>query len=333
MDTAGAVWVYTRTGDGWNRARAVLAAPPNGERLGHEIDSDGERIVAAGLSGEYVEVLTPDGPGWERDIFHIGGPAVFWGHGDVAVDGDIVVAGFAQDEVAHVLRWTGTRWERDLLNGGASTHFFGDTVQVEGNRIVVGASGHTPGPGGPSSIHVFERLDGTWESTTVTAAEREGFATNISLSGNTIVAGRWSGWEEGVWYIMPKVFHRHNGSWHGRDLDFPEPVNDDTWSPIPVVFHGDRGHGPSSLQSRRNGSPLLLRTAPALVAARTASAAEAHRNPLSLSRPVGGTARRRSIGHANPASLAGPDGRPLVTRAGAQKASVPVRYRRPPSIA
>ena len=258
MDTAGAVWVYTRNGEGWNRARAVLAAPPNGERLGHELDSDGERIVAAGLSGEYVEVLTPDGPGWDRDIFHIGGPAVFWGHGDVAVDGDIVVAGFAQDEVAHVLRWTGTRWERDLLNGGASTHFFGDTVQVEGNRIVVGASGHTPGPGGPSSIHLFERFDGTWEGTTVAAAEREGFATNISLSGNTIVAGIWD-WDsrvgEGDWYRTPKVFHYRNGSWHDRPLDFPESVEDDVWSPIPVAYSGDRAA--TLLHFRADGADRL----------------------------------------------------------------------------
>lgn len=36
-------------------------------------------------------------------------------------------------------------------------------------------------------------------------------------------------------------------------------------------------------------------------------------------RPVGGTARRRWTEHANPASLAGPNGRPLEMRAGTKK--------------
>jgi hypothetical protein len=87
------------------------------------------------------------------------------------LDGDVAVIGqygpFAQAGVAHVFRRSGTNWSIDgtlAAPDGGPNEYFGYSVSVSGDRIAVGALGHsTSGLYSAGAAYVYRYQSGAWQ--------------------------------------------------------------------------------------------------------------------------------------------------------------------------
>jgi len=113
----------------------------------------------------------------------------------MAIDGDDLVVGapfHGQKGAAYVFHWNGSAWAQVaklLASDPAVDSGFGVCVDIEGDRIVVGADGAViNGLSSAGAVYVFERTSGTWNQThKVTAPDPSSgglFGRRIALDGN-----------------------------------------------------------------------------------------------------------------------------------------------------
>ncbi len=169
----GAVYVFTRTGTTW--AQQQKFAPSDSavnDAFGFTVALSGDTAVVASLGRNQAQgavyVFTRAGTTWTEQQKLLP-PDVVSGNSfgvSLAIDGDTAVAGaFAQNSnrgAAYVFTRTGTTWtQRQKLTVAhpAAGDFFGDSVAVDGDAALVGATdaGVTFGnPTGPGSAYVFD---------------------------------------------------------------------------------------------------------------------------------------------------------------------------------
>jgi FG-GAP repeat len=122
----------------------------------------------------------------------------------VAISGDTVVVGATGNDdagtdsgSAYVFTRSGTTWteEQKLTAGDAATRdFFGRSVAVNGDTVVVGATGDDDGGQSSGSAYVFTRSGTTWTQQTKLTAELDAgggdqFGNSAAIDGNTVVVG------------------------------------------------------------------------------------------------------------------------------------------------
>ncbi len=137
-------------------------SPQAGELFGSALSLDGETLVVGS-------------PGYDRP----GGTGVVKNTGR-----------------ATVYSRTPTGWvEQSVLEPPALPEFawFGTDLDLEGDRLVVGASGDDGGAPGSGAVRVFERSGGSWGSETLLidsqGAPGDSFGSRVAISGDTIVVG------------------------------------------------------------------------------------------------------------------------------------------------
>ena len=145
----------------------------------------------------------------------------------VAVDGDTVVVGANQDNdvrgAAYVFTkpgtgWTATTTQTAMLTaeGAGPGDEFGSSVAIDGDVIVVGASGDDGTDWG--SAFVFEKPEGGWASTSAAAKltsatrrDNDNFGRSVAIDGGTIVVGA-SG-DDGTYMGSAFVFVEPTEGW------------------------------------------------------------------------------------------------------------------------
>ncbi len=152
----GAAYVYRFNGAEWiQEVRFNLPDPTTFDRFGAAVALDGDRIVVGARGEDHT-------PGDRGDVFNSGAAVVF--------------------------RWTGREWveEQKLTPEDPFTgQEFGRSVDIEGDTIVVGASGD----GG--ALHVYRLQEQTWELEavlTVAPGTDIQLGMNVNLEGDTIVS-------------------------------------------------------------------------------------------------------------------------------------------------
>ncbi len=162
----GSVYVYKRQGGSWGLAKTLIAQDgKSGDRFGSAVAIDGETIVVGAESYTY---------------------------GNQVSQGAVYVFK-AQDN------WLGTsNWEQDaklIAKDGEGGDHFGSSVDINGNKIVIGAyldnidsNGYLQG-----STYIFEEILGVWEQLDKLTAEDgtrgDNFGNSVSISSEAIVIG------------------------------------------------------------------------------------------------------------------------------------------------
>ena len=194
----------------------------------HEDTSNGDTIVVgapdhSGNKGA-VYVFTEPSGGWANDEDEDGngeddhttetakflasdGTANDEFGNSVAVDGNTIVVGAHNNNAAYIFTKPATGWANDSgedhttetlkLSRSGSSDDFGKSVAIDGDNIVVGASGVDSGTG---SAFVFIEPDTGWanspgtEVAELTAYDRSGgdrFGRSVAIDGKTIVVGAY----------------------------------------------------------------------------------------------------------------------------------------------
>ncbi len=185
-----------------------------GDRFGYSVAISGDTMIV----GSYLEspggisaagsayILTRSGTTWTQQVKLVASDAQaddFFGIA-VAISGNTAVVGaYGEDTggsfagAAYVFTRSGTTWTQQaklLASDRAASDQFGGSVAIDGNTIVVGATGDTSGEG---AAYIFTRSGTTWtqqvkkQSSTVASGAQDGFGRGTGVSGSTVVVGAY----------------------------------------------------------------------------------------------------------------------------------------------
>ena len=201
--STGAAYVFQYDGTEWVEvARLTADVPAMGDLFGSSVAVNGKTIVVgspySGNKGA-AYVFKYEGTEWVQAAMLTADPAYAGANFGVAVSmsGDTIVIGApysGSSGAAYVFKFDGTKWVQvkrltatDVADYGA----FGDSVSVDGNRVLVGAPGDDEYAG---SAYVFT-YDGTdWVQAPKLTAEGDAatyelFGDSVSIRGDTVAVG------------------------------------------------------------------------------------------------------------------------------------------------
>ncbi len=155
----------------------------------------------------------------------------------VAVDGDTMVVGAyneaSQRGRARVYVRTGTTWSQQAVLVASDSQLgdlFGWSVAVDGDTVVVGASGSAPGD--PGAAYVFTRTGTAWSQQAVLAPadgqDADEFGGSVAVSGDSALVGASANDAPTSNSGAAYVFARSGGSWSQQaKLTAPDGAADD----------------------------------------------------------------------------------------------------------
>jgi hypothetical protein len=213
---------------------ACFAATPAGTKLVGTGSAAGDLFGSAvAISGNTAVVLSPfDNSGesfvyvfenqageWnERARFNPGGYIYAYDFpvaisGDRIAVGSVVAVGFNLRGSASVYVRDGTNWVRETKLDGGFNDDFGSNVALDGDTLVVGATGDDTAGNNAGALLIYTRSGTNWDFqqklTASDAATFAGMGSHPGISGNTVVTGAPHATTDGNSY----VFVRSNSVW------------------------------------------------------------------------------------------------------------------------
>ena len=241
-ESTGSAYVFTKPANGWTNATETAKLTANdgagGDAFGYSVAVDGNTVVVgAAFDGDYqgsAYVFTKPANGWTNATetaqltANDGSDYDIFG-GSVAVDGDTVVIGAWQDEyygansglgpayvfIKPATGWTSTSTAAKLTaNDGAAADHFGVSVALDGDTVVVGATGDDDRGSNSGSAYVFVKPATGWTSTStatkLTAFDgefKDYFGESVSVDGDTVMVGAWGDDDNGSKSGSVYVYH------------------------------------------------------------------------------------------------------------------------------
>jgi hypothetical protein len=201
--STGAAYVFQYDGTEWVEvARLTADVPAMGDLFGSSVAVNGKTIVVgspySGNKGA-AYVFKYEGTEWVQAAMLTADPAYAGANFGAAVSmsGDTIVIGApysGSSGAVYVFKYDGAGWvqvKRLIATDIADYGAFGDSVSIDGDRILVGAPGDAEHAG---SAYVFTYNGTDWVQTPKLtaegdAAEYELFGESVSISGDTVAVG------------------------------------------------------------------------------------------------------------------------------------------------
>lgn len=194
----------------------------------HVLGMTEDRVLMAGTSGgeAQVYVLTPIGDAWVPDIISLGSVNRWetWSgtiSGSTFAVADTGIHSADGRGTVHIYDFDGTAWTRtatirDPWVPGDWGGNWGSSLDLDGDILVVGADGVTPGSGTPGAVHAYRRTADGWGAELV-GEGGAGFGYDARIDGTTIVAGASPGDPLVTFWIFVVV----DGGWLGTPIRVP----------------------------------------------------------------------------------------------------------------
>ena len=117
---------------------------------------------------------------------------------------------------------------------GATDDTFGNSVSIDGDTAVIGASSDDDNGSSSGSVYVYVRSNGVWSEqqklTASDAAQYDGFGISVSIDGDTAVIGANADDDNGSNSGSAYVYVRSNGVWSEQQkLTASDGATDDTF--------------------------------------------------------------------------------------------------------
>ncbi|QDU65313.1 hypothetical protein [Engelhardtia mirabilis] len=229
-----------------------------GENFGRRVGLSGTTAIGASFNGAWIIDRTASGKWKVGDLLtpldpH--SPSCFGA--SVAIDGDRAVVsdycesltGFQSGSVYVFERGPGGSWSQTaklFVPGAASQPAFGWDLDLEGNRLAVGApNGQSPFSSALSGVvHVFELLpDGNWVLDATIAPQTHwdnmDFGESVALSGDRLLVGAPSFINHDHDAHL-EIFDRNAaGQWVAKAVLTPPGVQEYDWTGRAVALEGD----------------------------------------------------------------------------------------------
>jgi hypothetical protein len=211
--SGGSMYVFTRSGTVWNEEQRLVAADTApADALGTSVSVDGDTAIAGaptdnvfGFDSGSVYVFDRVGTTWTQTTKLTpsdSNPEDHFGT-SAALSGDSIVAGSPFDDddgaisgSAYVFTRSGTVWSQEAkLTAGdaAAGDEFGQSVQIDGDTVAVGAPEEDEVANNAGAAYVFQRVGTCWgEMVKLTASDGTtvaDFGRTVDVAGDTTVVG------------------------------------------------------------------------------------------------------------------------------------------------
>lgn len=192
----------------------------------------GDRALMAATSDDdtVVHVLTWSGESWSVETIVVG----YSGHwvtvsgaisGDTFVIADTGIDSAMRTGVVRVFTWDGSSWiETATLHDEWDSGNWGSSLDLDGDQLLVGADGATPGPGSPGGLYLYTRTGDTW-TPEIVGEGGEGFGFSGRIDGDTIIAAAAHSDETATFW----VFVRAADGWRGTPIAIAMQDPFDDW--------------------------------------------------------------------------------------------------------
>ncbi len=208
---AEAVYVYELVGSIWTFRQKLVASPNNpGSIFGSSVAISGTKIVVGAYgSNSYsgrVYVFNYDGFQWaQTQILSVADGATydFFGYVLAISDNTLVVGAYGDDETGgtnfgstYLFYFDGELWnygQKLKAPDGGSGDNFGESVDIDGSTLVIGASRDDDKGSNAGAAYVFNGVSDQWNFQSKLAGSDshagDWFGSSVGVNGNLIVAG------------------------------------------------------------------------------------------------------------------------------------------------
>ena len=210
--SAGAVYLYNRSGNEWNeQARLIASNSLIQPRFGSAVSISGDTAVIGAEGTESdpgaAYVYQRNGVNWSQvaELAASDGAAGDRFGASVAIDGDYIVVGAPADDnergegagTVYVFLRGSESWSeqsRLIAQDGSIDDYFGASVTISGDMVAVGAPDDDNTRGEDAgSIYIFERNGAQWSETDRLSASDgvagDQFGKSVGLQNTTLVGG------------------------------------------------------------------------------------------------------------------------------------------------
>jgi len=256
---SGSVYIYEWDGSQWQESRITASDGDFSDNFGRGVSIDSDRIVAGALydddngsnSGS-AYIFDWDGSNWvETKITASDGAAIDEYGRSVAVSGDRVVVGAGLDDdngtnsgSVYVYDWNGSNWAETKITAsdGAASDLFGEYLDVEGDRIVVGARRDDDNGPSSGSVYVYDWDGSNWTETKIVPSDgstNEFFGQRVALYNDRIVVGLSNDDDSGTNSGSVYVYDWNGTAWIESKITASDASDSDNFG-SDVSVHEDR---------------------------------------------------------------------------------------------
>ncbi len=212
--SGGAVHVYQWNGTVWQETVLTASDAQAGDQFGWSTAVDGERIIVgarydddSGTDAGSAYIYEWNGSGWdETKLLASDGTAIDAFGSSVAISGDRAVVGARYGDVlgnstggAYVYSWNEGSWEETKLTASDASEddYFGGSVAIDGDIIVVGASGDDDNGENSGSAYIYRWNGEDWIETKLTASDGQAndrFGWSVTVADgdtDTVIIGSY----------------------------------------------------------------------------------------------------------------------------------------------
>jgi len=200
---AGSAYVFKCTDDVWSEEQKLIASDGAAfDKFGFSVSIDGDYAIVGAFFDDdrtgsaYVFVCTDDVWSEEQKLIASDGAAYDYFSRSVSIDGNYAIIGAKGDDdqmgSAYVFKRTDISWsEEQKLNAsdGATGDNFGDSVSIDGNYAIIGASNNN----NTGSAYIFKCTCSSWsEEQKLNASDGatgDNFGGSVSINGATSIIG------------------------------------------------------------------------------------------------------------------------------------------------
>ncbi|MBN2011711.1 T9SS type A sorting domain-containing protein [candidate division KSB1 bacterium] len=234
---AGAVYMFTRSGDNWTQTAKLIALDGAGEDyFGYAVDIDGDYMVVGscwdddhGEQSGSAYIYKRSGSTWnmqDKIAASDGGADNRFGI-NVAISGQFAIVGaFFDDDFgtrsgsAYIFERINTDWtEREILHAddGAANDWFGASVSIDGEYAAVGSRYDDNENGNDAgAVYIFKQTGNDWLQQKKILAS-DGAATDLFhialLKGDMLVVGAYQDDDKGSNSGSIYVYNRYDTDW------------------------------------------------------------------------------------------------------------------------
>lgn len=230
-ENTGAAYVFHYNGTEWVQiARLTAAGALSFDRFGCSVSMDDEYIVIGADRAQYslgaVSIFKKEGNNWVQQQKLLGPMYASAFGGAVDKKDDAILIGAPDNSFAFVFMLDGNSWEKvaELMDIDGSIHDkFGETVSIEADIAVVGATHHQNANGASGAVYVYKKQGSNWVEKQKIVADDGEFEDHfgcVSLYGSKLIVGACHDDDYGMNAGAVYIFERADDSFDLEDKIF-----------------------------------------------------------------------------------------------------------------
>ncbi len=261
--SSGSAYIFEWNGSNWTeKAKLTASDGVDSDYFGYSVSISGDRCIIGaygdddnGSSSGSAYIFEWNGTGWTETAKLTASDGYSSDYFGISVDisGDRCIVGAYGDDdngsssgSAYIFEWNGLGWiETAKLTApdGYSSDNFGISVDISGDRCIVGAPYDDDKGSSSGSAYIFQRDGSSWiETTKLTASDgytSDYFGYSVGINGDHCIASAYYDDDNGSDSGSAYIFQRNGSSWTETKLTASDGYTSDYFG-YSVEISGDR---------------------------------------------------------------------------------------------